>query len=78
MTASGFRFSAHTSVTSGNHWLNATGRLDPKNVIGHSNRGDAFGVKGEYSPTITDLGEIRRNPKIADEVHGSALQELAT
>ena len=78
MTASGFRFSAHTSVTSGTHWLNATGRVDPKNVIGHSNRGDAFRVKGEYGPTITDLGAIRRNQKIADDVRGFALQELAT
>ncbi len=64
-------------VTVSNRWLNATVRLDPKNVIGHSNRGDAFGVKREYSRTITDLRPaIRRNPNIAADIHGFAIQEL--
>ena len=65
-------------VTVGNHWLNATVRLDTK-TIAYSNRGDAFRVKGEYGRTITEFGvAIRRNPKIADDVRGFALQELET
>jgi hypothetical protein len=45
----------------------------------HDRRGGAFRVKGEYGRTITDFRvAIRRNPKIADDIHGFALQELAT
>jgi hypothetical protein len=31
----------------GNHWLNATGRLDTKNPISECNRGDALRVNVE-------------------------------
>jgi hypothetical protein len=45
----------------------------------HDRRGGAFSVKGDYGQNITDLGAaIRRNPKTTDNVHGFALQELAT
>jgi hypothetical protein len=47
--------------------------------FGCRNRSDAFRVKGQYGRTITDFRvAIRRNPKIADDIHGFALQELAT
>jgi hypothetical protein len=35
-------------VTVGNHWLNATVRLDPKNPIAYNNRGDTLRVQGQY------------------------------
>ena len=51
----------------------------PRNLIAHSNLGNAFRVKGEHGRTNTDLGvAIRHNPKIADDVRGFALQELET
>ena len=66
-------------VTVGNHWLIATVRLDTKIPISECNRGIALRVKGENGRTITEFEvAIRRNPKITDNVHGFALQELAT
>jgi hypothetical protein len=66
-------------LTVGNHWLNATVRLDTKHPISECNRGDALRVNGEYGRTITEFEvAIRRNPKITDQTHGFALQELAT
>ena len=66
-------------VTVGNDWLNATVRLDNKIPISEYNRGDALRVNGENGRTITEFEvAIRRNPKITDNVHGFALQELAT
>jgi hypothetical protein len=66
-------------VTVGNHWLNATVWLDPKNPIAYSNRGDTLRAQGQYGRTITDFGVAsQRNPKIAHDVRGFVLQELAT
>ena len=66
-------------VAVGIDWLNTTGRLDTKNPISECNRGDAPRVKGENGRTITEFEvAIRRNPKITDQTHGFALQELAT
>jgi hypothetical protein len=66
-------------VTVSNHWLNATVRLDTKIPISECNRSDALRAKGENGRTITEFEvTIRRNPKITDQTHGFALQELAT
>jgi len=66
-------------VTVGNHWLNATVRLDTRNPVFECNRGDALRVNGENGRAITEFEvAIRRDSKITDQTRRVALQELAT